>query len=219
MNAETIKKLVKAAVATAITNCAVTTGTWRSTYKEPTGRLIENTLITVITELNRLSVERENILLLKIEELTKKINGSSSANSANAIRAMLTSRSPEHREQQQQLCTLIDRQTKDVKERDTNIIIIGLAEKADVSDQVQVQQFLTAAGVGGVTPKHFRRLKPSKNNATNNSNILQVSMTRTTRRMYSKRAVVTPSSCIRLFSYVKTAHPRSSKSLTRPAPR
>jgi hypothetical protein len=175
MNEEKIKGLAKAAVGAAAINNTGGTATWTSAYKSNVCEVVEHCLITVITELNRLSMERESKLLLKIEELSKKVNGNSGTYSANVVKTMLTSKRPEHREQQQQLCTLIDRQTKDAKDRETNVIISGIEERTDVTDQVQVQQFFTAAGVGGVTPKHVRRLKPSINNTTNNSNILQVS--------------------------------------------
>ncbi len=58
MNEENIKGLAKAAVETAALNNTGGTNTWTTAYKPFVCEVVEHCLITVITELNRLSVER-----------------------------------------------------------------------------------------------------------------------------------------------------------------
>jgi hypothetical protein len=67
--------LAKAAAANAIANCKSDNATWKKSYLQPASEMIQNALFTVIEEFTRIRDAREKVLLDKIEELKKKIEG------------------------------------------------------------------------------------------------------------------------------------------------
>jgi hypothetical protein len=103
--------------------------------------MIEAALISALTQMKIISDGRENQLLKRIDDLSKKTNGQSNNAGANLIKTVLTSKSHEHREQRHQLQSMFDRHNKDAKESETNVVVIEIAESSEVKDDVLIKQF------------------------------------------------------------------------------
>jgi hypothetical protein len=71
---------------------------------------------------------------------------------------------------------MFDRHNKGAKERETNVVVIGIAESSEVKDDDLIKQFFTEAGFSETAIKHVRRLKSSKNKVVSNTNVVHVSL-------------------------------------------
>ena len=173
---KSLEVIAKEAAAFAVSKSTYDKPAFKNGYIEGVREMIEAALISALTQMKIISDERENQLLKRIDDLSKKTNDHSNNGGANSIKTVLTSKAPEHREQRHQLQSMFDRHNKDTKERETNVVVIGIAESNEVKDDVLIKQFFTAAGVAEIAIKHVRRLKSSKNQVVSNSNVVQVSL-------------------------------------------
>jgi hypothetical protein len=151
--------------------------TFEKNYKPLVANMIESSILSALEQLSNAANAREMLMSERIKSLeneirTLKLNKTTVGPSFSAI---LKGNTPELAKQRNQLIQVVTADNRARKEKESNVIVIGLAPSTTENDKESISRFFEAAGLS-VNVNHVHRIKSSKNNQVSNSNVLRVSL-------------------------------------------